>query len=155
MPLNLDEVSMRCMGCNTSQTLETAVRQGWKMCRLCNFAICGFCYENLDPAQHCLSFECTPRHRKLDPIPLPIEKILIFAQEHAYEQDQKGLLYKIFYQDQELTNAPPFFVVREKERAQPSLEDKPTKVQEEVWSNFRLVITKRRGGKFITWEKII
>lgn len=154
MPLNIAEVSIRCMGCSSLRTLEEAVRQGWKMCKLCNFAICEFCYANLDPSQQCLSFECAPRHRKLEPIPLPVEKILIFAQEHSYEQYQEGLLYRLFYQDQELSNAPPFFVVREREDRR-SLEDKPTKLQEEVWNNFRLVITKRKGGKFVTWEKII
>ena len=154
MPLKMDEVSIRCMGCSQPRTLEEAARSGWKMCKFCNFAICSFCYENLGESRKCFSFPCATKGRNLDAIPLPIETILIFAEEHAYRDYRKGLLYKLFYEEEEQKRAGPVFTIKELTAGQIAEEEKPTKVQEEVWKNYQLVITKRKGGKFITWEKV-
>lgn len=153
MSLTMDEVSIRCMGCWQSNTLEDAIRNDWKMCKHCNFAICSYCRQHLDNTQKCLSHVCMARGRKFEEIALPVEKILIFAQDHSYKEYRKGLLYKLFYEEQEQQQAAPYFAIKEQEHLL-DLEQKPTKVQEEIWKNYQLVITKRRGGKFVTWEKI-
>ena len=155
LPLRMDEVSIRCMGCFQPVTLEEAVRAGWQMCQACNFPICPFCYADLGAGKICISNVCSGKQRTLQPVPLPIEKIIIFAQENYQADYQKGLLYKLFYQENERQYAPPFFAVKEKVQQQTLVEEKPSKVQQEVWKNFQLVITKRRGGKFITWERVI
>jgi hypothetical protein len=144
------------MGCSHLRTLEDAMRSGWKMCKYCHLAICSFCYQHLGPNPLCLSYKCSDKKRPLEAIPLPIDKIIIFAQE-AYQADyREGLLYNLFYRESEKRYAPPFFVVREKkDTVAPAEEQRPTKIQEEVWKNFQLVITKRRGGKFITWERVV
>jgi hypothetical protein len=154
MTLQIDEVSIRCVGCSQQQTLAEAVRSGWKMCKHCNFSICSFCQENLGPNRKCISYVCSPKGRAFEPVTLPVDKILIFAQEYAYKEYRQGLLYKLFYEEQERCQAAPFFVIQEKNEEAVSEDLRPTHVQEEVWKNFQLVITKRRGGKFITWEKV-
>ena len=59
MALRMDEVSIRCMGCWQTITLEEGVRNSWKMCQRCNFAICNFCYEHLENSDKCLSWFCS------------------------------------------------------------------------------------------------
>jgi len=51
-------------------------------------------------------------------------------------------------------HTPAFFIVQEKKTDVPENE-KPTKIQEEIWKNFQLVVTKRKGGKFISWERVL
>lgn len=153
MATSMDEISIRCMGCNESLTLEKAVKKDWKMCENCNFSICSFCFELLDNMK-CLSYICSPNKLEISPIPLPIEKIIVYAQQHSQEDYKKGLLYKLFYQEQEKLHAPPFLTLKEKKQ-EVNEEYKPSKIQEETWKNFQLVVTKRRGGKFISWERVI
>ncbi len=155
MQIQVDEVSIRCMGCSTILALEEAARAEWKLCRRCQCAICNFCFDNLDEHKHCLSYFCTQKHQIIDPIPLPIEKILIFAQENYQEEYKKGLIYKLFFEEQEHLHKPSFFVLNEKKIELIDESQRPTKIQEEMWKNSQLVVTKRRGGKFITWEKMI
>ena len=155
LALRMDEVSIRCMGCFQQATLEEAVRAGWQMCQACNFPICPYCYGDLGTEKICISHICSGKRRILEPVPLPIDKIIIFAQENYQTDYHKGMLYKLFYQESERQYAPPFFAVQEKPEQQATEEQKPSKVQQEVWKNFQLVITKRRGGKFITWERVV
>ncbi|NUM34629.1 MAG: hypothetical protein HUU50_08800 [Candidatus Brocadiae bacterium] len=152
--LKTDEVSIRCMGCSKLSTLEEAIREEWKMCKFCNFTICSFCLMNLGQEKQCLSYVCLSKKRAIDPVGLPVEKIIIFAQENYQSDYRQGLLYQLFYKDQEKLYAPPFFVVQEKKDTIEE-EEKPTKLQEEVWKNFQVVITKRKGGKFVTWERVV
>ncbi len=152
--LKTDEVSIRCMGCSQLSTLEDAIRQEWRMCKFCNFTICNFCLEHLGSERQCLSYICLSKKRALDPVPLPVEKIIIFAQENYQSDYRQGLLYQLFYKEREKLYAPPFFVVQEK-KDQVQEEEKPTKLQEEVWKNYQVVITKRKGGKFVTWERVV
>ncbi len=154
MNIQMDEISIRCMGCNSILHLEQAVHEGWQMCKRCQFAICSFCYEHLDFGKHCLSYLCSAKHLAIEPMPLPIEKILVFAEENYLNDYRKGILYKLFYENAEQRLRPNAFVIQEK-TDQPNPTDRPTQIQEEVWKNFQLVITKRRGGKFITWERVV
>lgn len=155
MSLEISDVSIRCMGCTQLQTLDQAVRGSWKMCDHCNFSICAGCYGHLDEKKLCLSYVCSPKKRSLDPVPIPVEKILVFAKEHQHGEGKKGLLYKLFFEEGENIHSLPFFVSREQEiKNTADTLDKPTQVQEEIWKSFELVITKRRGGKFISWEKV-
>lgn len=41
------------------------------------------------------------------------------------------------------------------EKEEPQLDNDMSTIQEEIWKNFQLVITKRKGGKFITWERVL
>lgn len=151
----MDEVSIRCMGCSQIHVLADAVKMSWSMCGHCSFAICSFCRDHLDEQQHCLSHVCSQRKRIFDPVPLPVEKILIFARENEFEEYRQGLLFKLFYQGEENQGTAPFFSIQH--RGQEIEEDleKPTKIQEEIWGNSQIVITKRKGGKFITWERVL
>ena len=154
MQLTMDEVSIRCMGCFEKLNLEQAVRNGWKMCKHCNFTICSLCLNDLEEPKKCLSHVCSSKKRLLLVEPLPVEKIIIFAQNNYQSDYHQGILYKLFYKDKEKLYAPPFFSVQEKESELEEIEQ-PSQVQQEIWKNFQLVITKRKRGKFITWERVI
>ena len=153
--VSMDEVSIRCMGCSQIKTLEKAAFEGWKICSHCNFTICEFCCKNLEKQQYCLSYLCSSQNRKINLVPLPVAKIIIFAQGNYQSEYKQGLLYKLFYKDQEKLKTPAFFIAAEKEKQIIEADNKPSKVQEEIWKNFQLVITKRKGGKFITWERVM
>lgn len=154
MSLKMDEVSIRCMGCFQQKTLEQAVREGWQMCKTCQFAICMHCYQEIGEVKKCLSYICQQKNNDIMPIPIPIERILVFAQENSQNEYKQGLLYKLFYEERERMHTPAFFIVQEKKTDVPENE-KPTKIQEEIWKNFQLVVTKRKGGKFINWERVL
>lgn len=96
MLLKTSDVSIRCMGCSELMTLEEAVRAGWKMCKSCNFSICELCYHDLGFEKKCLSFDCMSKHRTIELIPLPVDKIIIFAQKN-YQSDYKKGYYTIFF----------------------------------------------------------
>lgn len=150
MSLQINDVSIRCMGCSQRSELDIALRNNWLMCEHCNFNICEECYGYLDEKK-CLSYICSARNREIKPVPIPIEKILIFARENNSTDSRQGLLFKLFYEQQEKSNSLAFFSTVEKKE---NIENRPAKIQEETWKDNELVITKRRGGKFITWEKI-
>lgn len=154
MTLEINDVSLRCMGCSRSNSLDECLKDAWKMCGHCHFAICPVCYGYLDEPKLCLSYTCSPRKKTIDPIPLPVEKIIIYAREQQKQVSEGGLLHKLFYEEGERIHSLPFFVTKEKEEELGDIDDKPTQVQEEIWNNLQVVITKRRGGKFITWEKV-
>ncbi|MBI4615043.1 MAG: hypothetical protein HY720_15630 [Planctomycetes bacterium] len=154
MEFKFDEVSIRCMGCRAENTLEGAIQDEWRICDHCHFFICRFCLENLGDERYCLSYACRQAHRPIEAGPVPIERVLLFARVERARSRKKGLLYKLFFADGPGLDLP--FVLREVEE-EPDEDDpsrRPATVQEEVWRNHRLVVTKRRAGKFITWEKI-
>lgn len=153
MNLSVEEVSLRCMGCSQLLSLEEAVKQNWQMCRHCGTGICSRCLGDLDVRRHCLSFACSSQRRIIDLMPIPVQKILAFAQEHYQENYRQGILYKLFYEQEETRHTPAFFVIKTK--VEPDIEAVPHTIREEMWKNFQLVITKRRGGQFITWEKVV
>lgn len=153
MDISVEEVSLRCMGCSELLSLEDAVKQNWLMCRHCGTGICARCLRDLDAQKHCLSFACSSHRRIIDLMPIPVQKILAFAEEHYQETYKQGILYKLFYEEAEQRHTPAFFVVKTKTNSQPD-QDQPSTIREEIWKNFQLVITKRRGGQFITWEKV-
>lgn len=151
----MDEVSIRCMGCFQQRTLEQAIREGWLMCKTCQFTICNICYQEIGEHGKCLSYLCQQKNNDLIAVPIPVEKILVFAQDNMQQEYKQGLLYKLFYEERERIHAPAFFVVKEKDTDDVPEALKPSKIQEEVWKNCQLVVTKRRGGKFISWERIL
>lgn len=156
MSLHLDEVSIRCMGCREHNTLEGSIADEWRICDHCQFFICRFCMENLGDSRYCLSYACRRDNRHLELGPIPVERVLLFARSQQATRGRKGLLHRLFFAGGDL-DLP--FVLRESDEAGSPLageevEERPTTIQEEVWRNHSLVVTKRRGGKFITWEKL-
>ena len=155
MSLELDEVSIRCMGCREHQTLEGAIHAEWRICERCQFFICHFCLDHLGETRSCLSYTCQREEASIEDEPIPVDRVLLFARSQASLQRHKGLLHDLFYRSGPGLDLP--FVLRENDEAPMAVEEeeRPITVQEEVWRNHRLVITKRAGGKFITWEKIV
>ncbi len=151
----MDEVSLRCMGCQTSSSLADAVRGGWQMCGNCNFFICQWCGENRGEARFCFSYPCQRLRRPFRLGAIPVERIMIFARNSYRHSYREGLLYRLFYEDQEKTTSP--WTLSEPEARTVTAEGEVLlpRVQEEIWLNHKLVVTKRLGGKFITWEKIV
>ncbi len=152
----MDEVSLRCMGCQTSSSLADAVRGNWQMCANCNFFICQWCSDNRgEEARFCFSYPCQRLRRPFRLGGIPIERILIFARNSYRHTYRQGLLYRLFYEAQEKSRTPWTLTEPEPEKIASDGEVMLPHVQEEVWQNHKLVVTKRLGGKFITWEKII
>ncbi len=148
----MDEVSLRCMGCSNHIDVEEAVRRDWKTCERCHFFVCPECLADLGTDPVCLSYACQRLGRKMQVGSIPVEKVLFFAGREARSTDPDGLLYRLFYEENENLDLP-FTLV---EVPEPEVEAQlgPLTVQEEVWKSHRLVVTKRRRGKFVSWEKI-
>ncbi len=153
MSLQLDEVSIRCMGCRENHTLEGAIRDEWRICDHCQFFICRFCMENLGDSRYCLSYQCRQAQREFALGPIPVERVLLFARSQVVRGQKKGLLHKLFFES-EGGDLPWLLRETGDPERDDDLESRPVTLQEEVWRNHRLVVTKRRGGQFITWEKI-
>ena len=84
--------------------------------------------------------------------------MILFAESNKPEGITAGLLEALFFEDEQM-GFMPFYAAVEKQKQDESEDEdelslEPPKIQEEVWSSFGFVMTKRRRGKFITWEKI-
>lgn len=150
----MDEVSLRCMGCQSSASLAEAVRGNWQMCANCNFFICQWCSANRGEARFCFSYPCQRLRRPFHLGPIPVERIMIFARNSYRDSYRQGLLYRLFFEEQGACS-PWTLKEPEPEKLDDTGEALLPLIQEEVWSNHKLVVTKRLGGKFITWEKIV
>lgn len=153
-------VSVRCAGHNGRATLKTAVEAGWRMCRICRSFICPKCIEEFDLKMKgtCPSFIFGMDQHKLSPGPIPVEEVILFAESNKQEGITGGLLETLFFEDEQMGFMPFYAAIEKKKGEEVEEEDElslePPKIQEEMWSSFGFVMTKRRRGKFITWEKI-
>jgi hypothetical protein len=154
LEISLDEVSLRCMGCQAASSLAAAARSGWRMCANCNFFICALCGEQARDGEPCFSPVAQLRGQPFRLVPIPVERLLVFARSGYRRIYRRGLLYRLFFEPVEARNAPYTLVEPEPPEAGLPREIGP-RIQEETWSNHQLVLTKRRGGKFITWERIV
>ena len=152
-------VSVRCAGHNGRATLKEAVEAGWRMCRVCRSFICPKCIDEFDLKMKgtCPSFIFGMEQHQLSPGPIPVEEVILFVESNKKEGITGGLLETLFYEDEQMGFMPFYAAVekkKEKEEEEEDLSLEPSKIQEEMWSSFGFVMTKRRRGKFITWEKI-
>jgi len=153
-------VSIRCAGHNGRATLKEAVEEGWRMCRICRSFICPKCIQEFDFKMmgKCPSFIFGMDEHQLSPGPIPVEKIILFAEENKPEGITGELLEALFFEDEQMGFMPFYTEVTnsndEEEEEDDELSLEPPKIQEENWASFGFVMTKRRRGKFITWEKI-
>ncbi|MHA1220768.1 MAG: hypothetical protein ACTSQB_03450 [Candidatus Heimdallarchaeota archaeon] len=152
-------VSVRCAGHNGRMTLREAVAAGWRMCRICRSFICPKCIQEFDfkVGGVCPSFIFGIENHQLSPGPIPVEEVILFVEQNKPEGITAGLLETLFFEDEQMGFMPFYASVdknAEKEEADDDLNLEPAKIQEEMWASFGFVMTKRRRGKFITWEKI-
>lgn len=152
LEISMDEVSLRCMGCQSPSSLIDAVKSDWQMCDHCNFFICPWCRERIGEARFCLSYPCQRTRRPFKLGAIPVERILVFARNSYRRSYREGLLYRLFFEQAEQAGSPWSLIAPDEQQAPDAI---VPRMQEEVWSNHQLVVTKRRGGKFITWEKIV
>lgn len=105
----------------------------------------------------CPSFIFGIEQHQLSLGPIPVEKVILFFEQNKKEGITARLLEALFFEDEQ-TSYMPFYTEIEKKNIndddEKNLELEPTNIQEEVWATFGFVMTKRRRGKFITWEKI-
>lgn len=152
-------VSIRCAGHNGRATLRESVDAGWRMCRICRTFICPKCIQEFDlkMAGACPSFIFGIDRHQLSPGPIPIEEVMLFVESNKSEGITGGLLESLFFEDEQM-GFMPFYAAVEKKAEEEDKDDElslePPKIREEIWSSFGFVMTKRRRGKFITWEKI-
>ena len=151
-------VSVRCAGHNGRATLKEAVDGGWRMCRICRTFICPKCIQEFDLKMMgaCPSFIFGIDKHQLSPGPIPVEEVILYVESNKPEGITGGLLESLFYEDEQMGFVPFYAAVEKKEEEidDDELSLEPPKIQEEIWSSFGFVMTKRRRGKFITWEKI-
>jgi len=152
-------VSVRCAGHNGRMTLREAVAAGWRMCRICRSFICPKCIQEFDfkVGGVCPSFIFGIENHQLSPGPIPVEEVILFVEQNKPEGITAGLLETLFFEDEQM-GFMPFYASVDKnvegEEADDDLNLEPAKIQEEMWASFGFVMTKRRRGKFVTWEKI-
>jgi len=157
--ITTNTVSIRCVGHNGRATLKDAVSEGWRMCRVCLSFICPKCIKEFDLKMGgvCPSFIFGIEKHQLSLAPIPVEKVLVFVEENKTEGITAGLLETLFYEDEQMGFIPFYATMDDKPKKDGSIEEdnaEPPKIQEEIWASFGFVMTKRRRGKFITWEKI-
>ncbi|MFW9923276.1 MAG: hypothetical protein ACFFDW_08340 [Candidatus Thorarchaeota archaeon] len=151
-------VSVRCAGHNGRATLKEAVEAGWRMCRICRSFICPKCIEEFDLKMMgtCPSFIFGIEQHHLSPGPIPVEEVILFVEQNKPEGITAGLLESLFFEDEQM-GFMPFYASIDNKKGIDDEEDmsqEPAKIQEEMWASFGFVMTKRKRGKFITWEKI-
>ncbi|HUU77081.1 MAG TPA: hypothetical protein VMX55_01960 [candidate division Zixibacteria bacterium] len=152
-------VSVRCAGHNGRATLKEAVEAGWRMCRICRSFVCPNCIQEFDMKMmgKCPSFIFGIEEHQLSPGPIPVEEVILFVESNKSEGITAGLLESLFFEDEQMSFMPFYAEVdnkKEEQEEDDELNLEAPKIQEEMWSSFGFVMTKRRRGKFITWEKI-
>ena len=155
-------VSVRCAGHNGRVTLKEAIDSGWRMCRICRSFICPSCIQEFDfkMGGTCPSFIFGVDQHMLSPGPIPVEEVMLFVETNKQEGFTGDLLESLFFEDEQMGFVPFYAAIDNKkpqtktEKEEIELTKEPPKIQEEMWSSFGFVMTKRRRGKFITWEKI-
>jgi hypothetical protein len=90
--------------------------------------------------------------------PIPTERIIVFAEEFQPTSITADLLEDLFYDDYKQSSRPFYASVSQslesEEEKTVTSDSAYAKIQEEHWKSFGFVMTKRKRGKFITWEKI-
>ena len=154
-------VSVRCAGHNGRATLKEAIEAGWRMCRICKSFICPNCIQEFDLKMNgtCPSFIFGIEKHDMSPGPIPVEEVILFVESNKSEGITAPLLEALFFEDEQMGFIPFYAAVDKKkpDKAKPETEEGTTelpKIQEENWKSFGFVMTKRRRGKFVTWEKI-
>jgi len=87
--------------------------------------------------------------------PIPIESIILFSKEQSVIDDgldRESLVYKMFYKEEYLTRQSFESLKLHKEMTQAKGE---CLTREEIWKNNKIVLTQRRNGKFVAWQKIM
>ncbi len=161
--LEAQDIEIVSVATGRRATLEVAVREGWVICEHCGSPYDPADVELLreeDAEARCISDVCRNRRQPLGTVPLPIERIVVFARARMHRDFRHGLLYRIFYEHDD-THIHPHFALKEEAREAADATEKggtsgqtqPT-VREENWLNRGLVLTKRKRGRFVSWVPI-
>ncbi|MBN1233294.1 MAG: hypothetical protein JXA60_08080 [Candidatus Coatesbacteria bacterium] len=148
MDLELVEIKVWCMGCRQQLEIEQAALVGWKYCGNCHHFICPECLSIIGSRKACLSDRCREEGLMMDIQDIPLAKITLFARSQLTELPEDSLLYKLFYKKEELLA---------KDKTKPienEVADIFIQTAEEVWKNKRIVLAKRRRGRFISWQNL-
>ena len=85
--------------------------------------------------------------REIELSDIPIARLNLFARSELTELATDSLLYRLFYESED--------VLAEKGETKPEHPaDMFIQTCEEVWKNKKLVLTKRRRGRFISLQYI-
>jgi hypothetical protein len=142
-----EEILIWCSCCRKQIELDHALMQGWKYCNTCCHFTCADCLH--DTGNKCYSDLCRNIEEQPQLTTIPVEKIVLFSktnQNPIQQMDKDSLIFKLFYRDEYIKNTP-FEVLHQQAEAE-------VKTTEEIWRAHGIVITKRRRGKFISWEKL-
>ena len=147
------EIAIRCQACNQRCDLEDAVKRGWRACACCGSFVCDLCLNDFGESFPCLSSVCLSQNRLFDPEPIPVDRVVVFARAQQLLEMEDSFLSRLFFEDVVGRGIEPYALqaVREEDRGDG---DDQTRVRTETWQGHHLVITRRRRGKFVTWERV-
>jgi hypothetical protein len=153
---NIREIAIRCQACGTRCDLVDAVKCGWRSCTHCGTFLCHDCLTDLGDASPCMSAVCMAAHRRFSSAPIPVDRILVFARSQQVLEMENSFLDRMFFAHDatrvgQAYNLRP--VAGDAAGATPG-DDALAHVQTETWRGHHLVITRRRRGKFVTWERV-
>lgn len=152
--LTMNEVAIRCQACSAQAQLDDAVRNGWQSCMHCGSFVCAECLQDFGGQFQCLSSVCLQAGRMFSSAPIPVDRVLVFARSQQLLEMEDSFLSRVFF-DNQSTWGPSGYTLRGAEQPEKVLGDEePGKVQTETWNGHQLVITRRKRGRFVTWERI-
>ena len=151
--LTMSEVAIRCQACNAHSELDKAVKAGWQSCIHCGSFVCADCLADLGESFPCLSSACMRAERMFSATPIPIDRVLVFARTQQLLDMEDSFLSRVFF-DEYGAWGPNGYALRGTEQAAAPPQDDPGKVQAETWEGHQLVITRRKRGRFVTWERV-
>ena len=154
--IQITEVAIRCQACNGRCDLADAVKLGWRACVNCGTFVCDQCLEEMDADFPCLSSVCLAGGRPFEPEPIPVDRVLVFARAQQTVEMADSLLTRLFFADMPQFGAQPYVLkaLENRQGTETTEPDDQAKVQAETWAGHHLVITRRKRGQFVTWERV-
>lgn len=144
----IEEILIWCTLCKKQTKLEDALLNGWKYCNVCYHFTCNDCAK--DSNNNCLSDICRSQVKKPILGAIPVEKIVLYSKtmdSAVTDIDRDSLIFKIFYYEEFVKNTP-FEILRRKAEGD-------IKTTEEIWRDHRIIVVRRKHGKFDSWERIV
>ena len=153
---SIEEVAIRCQACGERCELADAVKRGWRACQHCGSFVCGECLGLLGENFRCLSAVCMDAGRHFESQPIPVDRVLVFARAQQVLAMEDSFLFRVFFED-DIHHGHDDYTLQAQEpenASRASDEDNPAKIQMETWQGHRLVLTRRRHGRFVSWERV-